>query len=69
MMTPRYHVIAHHVSHLFPDLVSGPMTQEDAHRVAGSIPGDLPPGGARGWTVSVERVGAGAHPQHLYGKD
>lgn len=63
-MTPRYLVIAHHVSHLFPDVVSGPMTEVEAHRVAGNVPGDLPPG-AHGWTVTVQRVGAGNHPHHL----
>lgn len=64
-MTPRYHVIAHHVSHLFPDLVSGPMTENQANDAAAAIPGDLPPG-ARGWTTRVERVGAGNRPHHIY---
>lgn len=63
-MSPRYHVVAHHVSHLFPDLVSAPMTQAQAYRAAELIPGRLPPG-ACGWTVNVEPVGAGIHPRHL----
>lgn len=67
-MTPRYHVVAHHVSHLFPDLISGPMTERQANDAAAAIPGDLPPG-ARGWTVLVERVGRRAHAHHLYRKD
>lgn len=67
-MTPRFLVIAHHVCHLFPDVVSGPMTHEDAQEAANNIPGRLPPC-AHGWTVNVERVGAGAHPKHLYRED
>lgn len=63
-MTPRFHVIAHHVSHLFPDLVSDPMTEAQAYRVADNIPGGLPPG-VHGWTVTVQRVGAGNEPEHL----
>lgn len=65
-----YHVVAHHVSHLFPDVVSEPMTQLQADRAAEAaqaILGHLP-FGARGWTVLVERVGPRTHAHHLYRK-
>jgi len=65
----RYHVVAHHVSHLFPDVVSEPMTIFRAEEAASRIPGDLP-STVHGWTVHVERVGTGAaHAAHLYRKD
>lgn len=68
-MSARYRVIAHHVSHLFPDVVSEPMTLLRAEKAASCIPGALPKG-ACGWTVNVEPVGRGkARARHLYGED
>lgn len=52
-MSPRYRIIAHHVSHLFPDVVSEPMTLPRAELAASRIPDSLP-SGARGWIVNVE---------------
>lgn len=66
-MTPRYRVIAHHVSHLFPDVVSGLMSQGQADTAAALIAGDLPPGA--GWTVRVAPAGADLHPCHLYRRE
>lgn len=55
-MSGRYRVIVHHVSHLFPDVVSEPMTRARAEMAARRIPAALPPG-AHGWTINVEPVG------------
>jgi hypothetical protein len=65
-MSPRYRIVAHHVSHLFPDVVSEPMTFLRAEEAASRLPAALPSVGARGWTVNVEPASARpARARHL----